>query len=306
MTLLLNIADADRLHTFHNLFAQEMPDLRLVTPGMCFDPAQVRYLFTWMPLDDWTRFPNLEVVFSLSAGVDQFATLPPGIQLVKMVDPHNTQGVVEYVLTACLACIRDFPTFAWDQAHCDWQPTQARPIRKTHVGILGLGGIGQDAARALATLGFQVSGWSRSQKQIPGVTCLAGEEGYKALVAQADVVVCLLPLTPQTSGFLNRAFFGQMKAGASLVHAGRGAQCCLPDLRAALESGHLRNAVIDVFETEPLAQDDANWRMPRCLITPHVAGRTDGLTAAQNVLHNISRHRSGQDLLWTVDRDKGY
>ncbi|MBU0641660.1 MAG: glyoxylate/hydroxypyruvate reductase A [Alphaproteobacteria bacterium] len=306
MTLLLNTRDTDRIDAFRATFARDLPDVTLVTPQEAFDPAQVRYVFTWLPLPDWSIFPALEIVFSVSAGVDQFATLPPDLALIKMSDPNNTRMVVEYVLSGCLACLRDLPSYAWAQRHQDWNAAPVRCAADTHVAVLGLGEIGCLAAEALRDIGFQVSGWSRSQKHLPGVTCITGIEARDHLLSQADIVVCLLPLTPETRRILNRETFVKMKPGASLVHAGRGAHCDFGALAEALERGHLRNAVIDVFDTEPLPEGDAVWALPRTFLTPHIAGRTDAQTGAQNVATNIARHKGGLDLLWQVDRRKGY
>lgn len=306
MTILLNITDAERLAAFQAILGRDIPDLAIVTTQDDYNPKNIRFLLTWQPLDDWSALPNLEVVFSISAGVDQFTSLPSHIALVRMVDPNNTQGVVEYVLAACLACLRGFPLFADMQRSQQWQPKHAATVGDTHVAILGLGVIGQAAAQMLASVGFSVSGWSRSPKQIKGVNCIAGKDAYASIIGDADIVVCLLPLTDETRGILSRPLFEQMKPGASLVHAGRGAHCILADLSDYLESGHIGSAVLDVFETEPLPTNDTAWDLPRCLITPHIAGRTNAQTAAQNVARNLIRWRKGQDLLWQVDQQKNY
>jgi glyoxylate/hydroxypyruvate reductase A len=172
--------------------------------------------------------------------------------------------------------------------------------------ILGLGEIGLATARKLASVGFNVSGWSRTPRDLEGVTCVAGKTGYLSVLPSADIVVCLLPLTYETRGLLAQPFFAQMKHGAAIVHAGRGGQCVFPDLADALRSGQIGNAVLDVFETEPLPATDESWAMPNCLITPHVAGRTDARTAAENVSKNLLRLRAEEPLLWRVDRTAGY
>ncbi|WP_460273718.1 2-hydroxyacid dehydrogenase [Celeribacter sp. ULVN23_4] len=306
MTMLLNFTDTERLAIFREIFAREVPGLALVTPDMDYAPEDIRYVFTWLPPGDWAAFPNLEVVFSISAGVDQFNTLPQHISLVKMVDPKNTQRVIDYVLTACLASLRLFPNFSDNQRRKTWEPRTVPAISETEVAILGLGAIGEQAALLLKSAGFQVSGWSRSQRNIDGIRCVSGPDGVQEILETADIVVCLLPLTDETRGILSRPFFEQMKPGANLVHVGRGAHCVIPDLAAALESGQVENAILDVFETEPLPEDDPAWNLKNCLITPHVAGRTDARTAGMNVTTNLQRLQDGQTLLWQVDRSKGY
>ena len=306
MTMLLNFPDPERLAIFREIFAREVPGVALVTPDMDYATEDIRYVFTWLPPGDWAAFPNLEVVFSISAGVDQFKTLPQHISLVKMVDPNNIQRVLDYVLTACLASLRLFPNFADNQRRKTWEPRTVPAIAETEVSILGLGAIGEQAALLLKSVGFQVSGWSRSPRNIDGVRCVAGHDGVHELLETADIVVCLLPLTDETRGVLSRPFFEQMKQGANLVHVGRGAHCVIPDLAAALESCQVGNAILDVFETEPLPEDDPAWKLKNCLITPHVAGRTDARTAGMNVATNLQRLQEGQPLLWQVDRSKGY
>ncbi|MBW6418551.1 glyoxylate/hydroxypyruvate reductase A [Celeribacter sp. PS-C1] len=306
MTILLNVTDQDRLDAFHEVFARELPDIAVVTSEMAYPREDIRYVFTWRPLDDWSSLHNLEIVFSVSAGIDQFDALPEHIKLVKMVDPNNTQKVVDYVLAACLSCMRDFPKYADRQRQKTWIADPSGTTTETTVTILGLGEIGEKAARTLASVGFSVTGWARSPRAIEGVTCKTGKDGLDSLLADADIVVCLLPLTDETRGLLSRRFFDRMKPGASLVHTGRGAQCVFPDLADALESGQLGNAIVDVFETEPLPPTDPIWEIPNLLITPHIAGRTDAQTSAQNVSMNLKRLRDGKNLLWCVDRSKGY
>ncbi|SFJ21739.1 2-hydroxyacid dehydrogenase [Celeribacter neptunius] len=306
MTLLMNVTDPERLAAFDEILGVAQPGLRIVKPGEAYDPEEIRYLFTWQPLEDWVALPNLEVVFSVSAGVDQFTALPAHIALVKMVDPLNTERVADYVLAACLVGLRDFPRYGEQQRQRLWQPAPGRTIAETRVTVLGLGQTGRAAAAKLVAAGFETSGWARSAHEIEGMTCRSGEAGLTALLAEADIVVCLLPLTEATRGILSKPLFARMKPGASLVHAGRGPQCNFTDLAEALETGQLGNAVIDVFETEPLPKADPCWDLPNCLITPHVAGRTGAETAARNVAQNLARLTAGQELLWRVDRQKGY
>jgi glyoxylate/hydroxypyruvate reductase A len=306
MTLLLNISDPDRLAAFDAVVGQLVPKVEMVRADGPFDPQAVQFLLTWEPLKDWSTLPNLEVVFSISAGVDQFASLPAHIALVKMVDPHNIERVVDYVIAGCFACLRDFPTYATRQRKADWQPAPARTASQTEVLVLGLGDIGKVAARKLVALGFQVSGWSRSPREVSGVQCVDGPDGYLPILARADIVVCLLPLTADTRGILSQGFFDRMKRGAGLVQAGRGPHCVMADLSQAITSGQIGNAVLDVFDPEPLPQSDPIWTLPNCLITPHVAGRTDALTAAQNVAENLTRQSKGEPMLWQVDRAVGY
>ena len=280
--------------------------MTLAVPEDSPAPEAVRYAFTWLPLPDWNLYPNLEVVFSVSAGVDQFHDLPDHVRLIRMVDSRNNQRVGEYVLAACLACLRDFPRYAHNQIGKTWAPAPGRFIADTTVGLLGFGEIGQLAATRLANTGFPVAAWSRSRKPDAPIPQHTGPDGLEALLASSDIVVCLLPLTSETRGLLNADFFRRMKPGSSLVHVGRGAHCDLKALGSALSNGHLSQAIVDVFEDEPLTPSNPAWDQPNLSVTPHVAGRIDPETAVANILDNLQRHRDGLPLLWQVDRALGY
>lgn len=299
-------ADEARHRALAESLGAQLPELRLVRPGDDFDPRDVRHIFTWAPMPDWAAYPNLRTVFSVSAGVDQFAQLPARVRLIRMVDPNNTRRVREFVLAACLACLRELPAYADQQRRQLWQPRPGRFIADTRVGVLGLGEIGRTTAEALTALGFEVHGWARRLHRLERVQCHAGEAGLSALLGAVDIVVCLLPLTPETRGILNAALFRRMRPGSALVHVGRGAHCVLDDLRAALESGQLSQALLDVFEHEPLPPHHDGWTLPNCLVTPHVAGRIDPATATANITRNLLRERDGLPLLWQVDRSVGY
>ncbi|MEI4473513.1 2-hydroxyacid dehydrogenase [Frigidibacter sp. MR17.24] len=296
--------DAQREAMFREIFAAELPHVPIETEVT--DPDSVRYMFSWQPPADLSVYRNLEVLFAVSAGVDQFAHLPAHVPLIRMVDPSNLRRVAEYIVMSCFACARDLPRYVAQQQAGDWQARTPAMAADTTVGILGLGEIGQLSAELLRPLGFKVAGWSRSQKTVEGVTCLSGPEGLTELLAISDVVVCLLPLTEATRGLMDASFFAAMKPGAGLVHAGRGAQCDFAALKAALESGHVANAVVDVFDVEPLPEGHMAWTLPNCIVTPHVAGRLDPRQGAINIVTNIRRHEAGEPLLWQVDRAAGY
>tara|TARA_R110000868_G_C10973150_1_gene771273 strand:+ start:26665 stop:27582 length:918 start_codon:yes stop_codon:yes gene_type:complete len=301
-----NSKDAEREAVFREMVESGFPDLTFVTPQDSFAASQVRYIFTWLPMADWSDYPALEVVFSVSAGVDQFTDLPSHVTLIRMQDPGNTQRVVDFVMTGALACLRNLPEHGAAQRQGEWRALPSRLVSDTHVGVLGLGDIGRRAAEALCRVGFAVSGWARSSKSLEGIRCLTGAQGLRQMLGDCDIVVCLLPLTPETERLMDADFFAAMKPGSSLVHAGRGRHCDDAALGAALRSGHLKNAVLDVFDTEPLPPEDPRWHLPRTLITPHVAGHIDPVTAAENVRENLARHRDGQPLRWQVDLTKGY
>jgi glyoxylate/hydroxypyruvate reductase A len=214
--------------------------------------------------------------------------------------------MVEYVLHAVLDLHRDRPAYRRQQAQGLWQPLPVRTAAQCRVGVLGLGSLGQAVLRALQGLGFDCAGWSRSPRSIDGVQCFAGEAGRMDLLRRSDILVCLLPLTDATRGFLNSALFDALPRGAALVHVGRGPQLVGADLLRALDDGRLGEAVLDVTDPEPLPADDPLWRHPRVQITPHIASVTQPDTAVAVVLDNLRRFEAGLPLVGLVDRKKGY
>ena len=273
------------------------------------DPAAVEYLVAWQPPENlFQRFPNLRVVFSIGAGVDQFslADFPPEVRLVRMLDPGITQGMVEYVVMATLALHRDLPAYLHAQRERRWQALPSKPAQEREVGIMGLGNLGCAVLAQLRALGFAVRGWSRSSHQIEGVRCHAGPEGLGDFLADCDILVCMLPLTPATTGILCGDTFARLPRGAALIAAGRGGHMVEEDLLAALASGQLGAAVIDVLNDEPPPGDHPFWPHPQILLTPHIAATTRVETGCSVLLDNIRRHQAGQPIPGEVDRLSGY
>ena len=302
-------ADPVRGAEWARIFAERRPDLPFHVWPETGDPAAVRYLAAWLPPNDMpTRFPNLEVLFSVGAGVDQFdmAALPTQLPLVRMVEPGIIGGMVEYVSMAVLALHRDMPAYRAQQARQDWRAIRVVPALRRRVGILGLGELSRAVLAALAPFGFPLSAWSRSRHEVPGVACHAGAEELPRFLAGCDILVCLLPLTAQTRGILDAALFAQLPAGAALVNAGRGGHLVQQDLLAALDSGRLSAAVLDVADPEPLPPGHPFWTHPRIWLTPHVASQTQPETAVEAVLANLDRHARGEPMVGLVDRVRGY
>ena len=249
------------------------------------------------PAGSLQGLPHLKLVQSLWAGVDRLLrdpTLPAGVPLARMVDPAMNAAMAETALWAALALQRGFFGYAAQQRAGVWRQHGQRRADETRVAVLGLGQMGQAVAARLAQQGFAVSGWSTRHGAIDGV------------LGDADIVISLLPLTPATTGFFDRARFAQMRRGASFVNLARGAQVVEADLLAALDEGQLSHAVLDVFATEPLPAEHPFWRHPLVTVLPHVAAQTDPRSAAQVVAANIRALRAGQPLQHLVDRQRGY
>lgn len=291
------------------LFAERAPQLPFRLWPDIGDPAQVRYLVAWQPPDDIAAtFPNLELVFSVGAGVDQFDVtgLPPHIPLVRMLDPGIAESLVEYVTMAVLALHRDLLDFIVQQREQVWREIRITPAGRRRVGVMGLGLLGQAVLARLKAFGFPLAGWNRSPRSIEGVACHAGADALDDFLGQTDILVCLLPLTEETRGILNADLFARLPRGASLVNVGRGGHLVEADLLAALDRGALSGAVLDVAEPEPLPAGHPFWSHPRILLTPHNAGMTAPDTAVDFVLDVIERHRRGEALPGRVDRARGY
>lgn len=274
------------------------------------DPAEIDYAFVWkQPKGVLDGLPNLKAVFSLGAGVEHVLlddSLPAHIPLVRMVDPTLVSGMVEFVVMRVLHYHRHMPAYEHQQRARLWRPLGQTQAGDRRVGILGLGELGAASARALAGFGFDVLGWSRTHKDIAGVTGYSGAEGLTAMLALTDILVCLLPLTAQTRGILNHATLSLLPQGAYLINAARGGHLVEEDLIPLLDAGHLAGATLDVFATEPLPPDHPFWTHPAITILPHAAALTHPRTASQIIAANIARHRAGQGLVNLVERARGY
>ncbi|WP_431204810.1 2-hydroxyacid dehydrogenase [Bradyrhizobium betae] len=290
-------------------FAERAPDLPFRLWPDIGDPAEIRYLVAWVPPDDIaTTFPNLELVFSVGAGVDQFdaTKVPTHIPLVRMLEPGIAETMVEYVTMSVLALHRDLLHFMAQQKQQVWREIRITPAKRRRVGVMGLGQLGQAALERLKAFEFPLLGWNRSPREIEGVTCYAGADALAEFLAQADILVCLLPLTDETRGILNADLFARLPRGASLVNVGRGPHLVEADVLAALDSGALSGAILDVTDPEPLPTGHPFWSHPRILLTPHNASMTTPDTAVDYVLDVIARHRRGEELPGRVDRSRGY
>jgi glyoxylate/hydroxypyruvate reductase A len=302
-------ADPARGARWAQLFAERAPEIDFHIWPSAGDPSRVRYLAAWEPPENLAAtFPNVEVVFSVGAGVDQFdlSRIPAHVPVVRMIESGLVAGMVEYVTLAVLAAHRDWLSYIAQQRQGLWRPIPVRTAASRRVGVLGMGVLGQAVLDKLHGFGFQCAGWSRTEHALPGIDCFAGEEGMGAFLARTDILICLLPLTATTRGMLSRALFQRMPPGAVLINVGRGGHLVERDLLDALDAGQLSAAILDVCDTEPLPQHHPFWRHPRIMLTPHIASMTQPETAVDAVLENIRRHREGLPLIGLVDRQRGY
>ena len=277
------------------------------------DLSGIDYAVVWKSDPDlFSRAPDLKVVFSGGAGVDHVLTLPglPDVPLVRFVDRSLTTRMSEWVVMQCLLHLRQHRAYeARARAHA-WEELSQPEAADITVGVMGLGVLGQDAIRKLAIMGFRTIGWSRSKKSIDGMECFSGGE-LDAFLGKTDFLVGLLPLTPETKGIFNAGLFSKLSRkgpfGAPVfINGGRGGSQVEADILAALQSGVLGGASLDVFEREPLAKDSPFWDMDTVYVTPHAAASSDVRALFSYVEQQIARLESGQPLQHLVDRKAGY
>lgn len=272
--------------------------------------AEVEFLLVWRPeRGSMKGFPNLKAILNMGAGVDYVLAdpdLPREVPLVRLIDRGLAVGMVEFVVHAVLHFHRNFHRYRAQQACREWIDIPQKLPEARRIGILGFGHLGQAAARHLLALGFPVAGWSRTRKQVPGVESFVGHAELPAFLAQSDVLVCLAPLTKETDGIVNAQTLAQLPKGAYLVNAGRGELAIEADILAALESGHLAGAWLDVFRQEPLPPESPFWTHPNVIVTPHNAAVTQPGPAALELADNIRLIRSGLPPNGLVDKAREY
>jgi glyoxylate/hydroxypyruvate reductase A len=296
-------------------FRRLLPDRKVVALGEPFDRRDVRYAAAWKhPPGSLAGLPNLDVVFSLGAGVDHLMTDPrlPEVPVVRVVDPDLTERMSEYVVLHCLMHLRQQRRYEAQQRERVWFDDRFQPsARDVRVGVMGLGVLGQDAARKLKMLGFDVAGWSRSERRVDGIPTFAGEHGLDAFLPRTDVLVCLVPLTPDTRGVLDRSLFARLArdgrlGGPVLINAARGGVQVEADILACLDDGTLKAATLDVFETEPLPAESPFWAHPAVTVTPHNAAMSEPDAIGRLVAEQIRAFERGEPLGNVVDRQLGY
>ena len=287
-----------------------MPELEVRIWPEIGDPAEIDYALVWHPEPGLlASLRNLKLILSLGAGVDHILCdphLPRGVPIVRLVDPYMTDAMSEYIILQVLRLHRQDLDYRTQQEKGIWLELDQKNAAERTVGVLGFGALGQDAGRKLQGLGFNVALWGRRQRTVEGLRGYAGRAGLPALLGRSEILVCLLPLTAETAGILNASTFAMQPKGAALINAARGSHLVEQDLLAALASGRLSAAVLDVFRDEPLPGGHPFWHHPRIVVTPHIAAATHPPTAAPIILDNIRRFEAGRPLLNRVDPAQGY
>jgi phosphoglycerate dehydrogenase-like enzyme len=270
----------------------------------------IEFALTWHhPPGELNKYGNLKCIASLGAGVDHILVdpdLPAGVPITRVVESSMAQSMSEYVVLAVLNYCRQFDNYRADQAQKRWHPRLPLLAQDLGIGIMGLGQLGGDAAKKLSHLGFRVAGWSRTAKTIQDIQCFAGETALGDFLSRSHILICMLPLTSTTAGILNRSTFSRLPAGAYVINVARGRHLVENDLLAALDSGHLAGACLDVFEVEPLPPAHPFWAHPKIVVTPHISSITLPRAVAPQIVENYRRVKSGKKPLNRVDIDRGY
>ncbi len=278
------------------------------------DFSGIDYALGWKPdAGLFASLPDLKVMFSVGAGVDHMLldpTLPENLPLVRFVDESLTRRMGEWIALQCLMHLRQQRIYDHQQTLRTWRDHPQPDAHQLRVGIMGMGVLGQEAARVLKFLNFQVNGWSRTRKTLAGVNCFGGDE-LDIFLSQSDILVGLLPHTRETTGIFNTSLFEKLPrktpiGGPVFINGGRGKSQVEADIVMALETGLLGGVSLDVFEEEPLGEDSALWAFNNAIITPHVASVSDTASLANHVARQIERYETGLELEHLVDRDSGY
>jgi len=287
-----------------------LPDVDIRHFPRVGEASEIEYALVWAPQPGLlASLPNLKVTFSLAAGVDHILLdpdLPRDIPIVRMSDPYQSDMMAEYVCLAVLYYHRFLNRTLRLQGERNWQEQPVLYSPKITIGVLGLGSIGKAISSRLTTFGFQVHGWSRTARQIEGITCHYGIEQLPEMLPHCHYIVCALPQTQATAGLIDKAFLARMPKGSRLINVGRGSHLVEDDLLDALDTCQIAGAFLDVFAQEPLPADHPFWHHPKIVVTPHMAGELLPQTAVLSIAQGIRDHQAGRPLSHVYDSVRGY
>lgn len=274
------------------------------------DPADVDIAMVWhLPHGELAKFPNLKLIISMAAGVDHVLSdpdMPRSVPLVRVTDPHMARSMGHWFAMNILRLHRETAYYERLRAEKTWPPERAFDTDAVRVGFLGIGYLGTQVAGMLRAMGLKVQGWSRTRKRLDGIPTFDGIDGLHEMLASTNYLCCLLPNTKATTGIMNADLFARMPRGSYVLNAGRGSQLVEADLTAALNSGQIAGAALDVFATEPLPVEHPFWTDERIIFTPHHAAEVHPPAVAATFIENIRRCRAGRPLLGLVDLELGY
>lgn len=303
-------SEFDDFNVWKQALQSQLPQLKVLHSSEMHDPAEVHYALVWKaPAGFFSQMPNLRLIINLGAGVDALVArddLPEHVSITRLEDPNMARMMASYVLFAVLRHAREIPFFEQAQHQSQWSYRHPQRPEETTVAVLGLGQLGKTAAFELQRQGFKVLGWSRTRAHLDNVTCYAGMDELNSVLVQANIVVVMLPHTPQTKGLLSRERLQLLPHSAAIVNVARGTIIDQTAMTELLQTGHISSAVLDVFEKEPLPTTDPLWKMPNVLITPHLASVAIPASSATQIVENIIRISSDLPPLKAIDPTRGY
>lgn len=285
----------------------KQPSTKLYVYPEPHDPSEIDYVVTWKhPKGAFNKYPNLEVIASIGAGVDHIICdpeIPRSALITRVIDEQLTRDMSTFVLSLVLDKMRNI---SLHHSEKKWNPIPYKTLNDEKIGIMGLGVLGKAAALTLVNNGFQVSGWSKTAKHINGVTTFHGEKGLQTFLKDVSILVCLLPLTSATESILNKELFEQLPKGAYIINVARGEHLVELELLEMLDKEHLSGASLDVFKTEPLPEEHPFWKHPKVHVTPHIASVTDPNKVVSQLMENYKRFQNKEPLKNVVDLKKEY
>ena len=286
------------------------PEIDLAVYPEAEHKEDVEYALVWNHTPGVFReFPNIKVIASMGAGVDHILrdpALPENVKITRVVDKQLAIDMTEFVLALVMSHLRNLADHQELEQQKEWKPESYRRIQEVKVGILGIGELGSSVGRKLIDNGFAVIGWARSKKDLEGTKVYAGKEELNSFLKQSDILVCLLPLTPETENILDRELMSQLPENAYLINVARGKHLVEKDLLEMIDSKHLSGAALDVFREEPLPKEHQFWKHLKIKVTPHIASVSKPSSVVSQVLENYKRMKAGKELKNVVDRKKGY
>ncbi len=310
MTVAVYLPLEDKTQWWVEMLQELMPGWDIAPIDAITDPDAVTYAVVWRPrTGDLAKFSNLKAIVSIGAGIDHVLgdeELPQGVPIIRTVGDDLTQRMREYVALHVLRHHRDMPRQLQAQAELDWHAIVVPVAPNRTVGVMGLGNLGAAAAQTLSMLGFNTRGWSKSPKSIEGVETFTGPEQMDAFLDGCEILVNLLPLTEHTTGIINADLFGKLAKGACVINCARGPHLVDGDLLAALESGQIKQATLDVFHQEPLPTDNPFWTTPGITVTPHVASQIDAATGGRIIAANLKTFEETGTCADLADASRGY
>ena len=303
-------SQVDDPNVWREAFSLYAPKMQFYVWPDCDIPDSVELALVWHPPDGMlNNFRNLRLISSLGAGVDHLlniSDLPKGISITRIVEDSLTEQMVNYVVMATLYCHRGMPNYVLQQKDHIWKSENSTLSQDCSIGIMGLGVLGQAAASALRDLNFKIYGWSRTKKNISGISSYAGLNELNDFLKNVNILVCLLPLTNETENIINKDLLYNLPSGAYLINVGRGKHVIESDLINVLDSGHIEHAFLDVTREEPLPKNSKLWDHPKITLTPHVAAITNAASSSRQIIKNLDLVRSNLKPKNLVDIKVGY